>query len=219
MSVSRATLLETLRAQAQPTSLAALVALTGLHRNTVREHMDGLVELGLVTRERAPIQGRGRPAWLYAAKAGPTPGADSEYAGLAAALASVVERTSASPVDDAIAAGVEWGRQLADKAGDPEGDSPVARRRQVVKVFDAMGFDPETDDDATEVRLTRCPLLEAAYRYPDVVCNVHLGIVKGAMEAYGADDTLSELHAFSEPGACMLRLLPEPGADPETGPR
>ncbi len=214
MSESRAALLETLRAQAQPTSLAALTALTGLHRNTVREHMDGLVELGMVTRERAPITGRGRPAWLYAAKVGPMAGPDSEYAGLTGALASVIERTSTDPVEDAVAAGAEWGRQLAVKAGRPQDESQVARRRQVVKVFEEMGFEPQADEQAVEVKLTRCPLLEAAYRHPEVVCNVHLGIVRGAMAAYGGDEATSELHAFSEPGACLLRLLPP---DPATG--
>lgn len=214
MSESRAQLLERLRSQTRLTSLAALVALTGLHRNTVREHMDALLDAGLVTRERAPSRGRGRPAWLYAATNGPEPGGDSEYAGLAGALASVIERTSARPAEDAIAAGAEWGRDLAEKAGRPAEDSPLARRRQVVKVFDVMGFEPEADEDAVDVRLTRCPLLEVAYRHPDVVCNVHLGIVRGAMAAYGTEDAASELHPFAEPGACRLRLHPTaPGTD------
>ena len=207
MSASRAALLETLRAQTRPTSLAALVKLTGLHRNTVREHMDGLAEAGLVVRERAPISGRGRPAWLYAATTDADTGS-SEYAGLADALASIIERTSADPAADAMAAGAEWGRRLAEEAGHPEEDSPRARRRQVVEVFDAMGFEPEADDEAVEVRLTRCPLLETAYRHPDVVCNVHLGIVRGAMGAYGDEGNASELRPFAESGACQLRLLP-----------
>ena len=58
-----------------------------------------------------------------------------------------------------------------------------------------------------EVRLTRCPLLEAARESPTVVCSVHLGIVRGALAAQGHDGSASELHPFSDPGACHLRLV------------
>jgi predicted ArsR family transcriptional regulator len=70
-----------------------------------------------------------------------------------------------------------------------------------------VGFCPEADERATTARLTRCPLLETAKEYPDVVCGVHLGIVRGALEEYGADDTHTDLEPFSEPGACRLELL------------
>jgi hypothetical protein len=42
-----------------------------------------------------------------------------------------------------------------------------------------------------------------------VVCNVHLGLVHGVYDARGTDGTGTELLAFSEPGACRLRL-PDP---------
>ena len=86
----------------------------------------------------------------------------------------------------------------------------VAARRQVVSVLDAMGFDPQFDpaDDPehTTVRLTRCPLLDAARRYPDVVCGVHLGIAKGALREYDADDSEVSLLPFAQPDACLLHL-------------
>src|SRR3546814_12013795 len=65
MSPSRLGLLEQLRGQPEPTTLAALVRLSGLHTNTVREPLDALVADGLVRRERALPPGPGRPAWLY----------------------------------------------------------------------------------------------------------------------------------------------------------
>jgi predicted ArsR family transcriptional regulator len=77
----------------------------------------------------------------------------------------------------------------------------------VVRLLDDVGFSPETDDRATTVRLTRCPLLETAKEYPDVVCGVHLGIARGALEEYGADSTRTDLLPFAEPGACRLHLL------------
>jgi predicted ArsR family transcriptional regulator len=157
-----------------------------------------------VQRTPAAPRGRGRPAWLYSATA---PAGQSEYAGLAATLASAIQRTSSAPRADGIAAGAEWGHGLARDKGGPPRRGEAAARRQVVALLDDLGFAPEANRAQSKVRLTRCPLLEAAYRYPDVVCGVHLGIVRGALEEYGADGAGSELYPFAEPGACRLELL------------
>lgn len=205
MSPSRARVLDLLSAQPEPTTLAALVSATGLHTNTVREHLEALERDGLVTRSQAPRRGRGRPAWRYEATAASA--GSSEYAGLAAALAAAVERTSSDPAADARAAGQLWGHELARSHGDPSGaTTAVAARRVVVALLDEMGFEPRADATATMVRLTRCPLLEAAHRSPEVVCGVHLGLVSGALEEHGTDPTGTDLVPFAEPGACLLRL-------------
>lgn len=209
LSTSRAALLDTLRAQHQPTTLAALAASSGLHANTVREHLDALVGQGLATRSQEEPSGRGRPAWLYAAT-GEQKGAGSEYAGLATALARSIHQRSQAPVEDAIAAGNSWGRDLARQRGAQPGRSSTAARRQVVALFDDMGFAPRSDARAASVRLERCPLLEAAHQYPDVVCGVHLGLAQAALEEYGADPSGAELLPFAEPGACRLHLARKP---------
>jgi predicted ArsR family transcriptional regulator len=209
LSPTRAALLETLQAQPEATSLSALVAMTGLHANTVREHLDGLRRSGLVDRTPTPSSGRGRPGWLYVATRQSHEDPRPEYAGLAAALAAVVVRTSPEPAADARRAGAEWGRNLARGATRPADDGERAARDAVVGLFDDMGFAPEPDGRARAVRLTRCPLLEAAHQQPDVVCAVHLGIAQGALETYAASTDGLELLPFVEPGACLLRL----GAD------
>ncbi len=207
LSPARVTVLDAVQEAAEPTTLAALSEATGLHPNTLREHLDALVARGLVRRTRATPSGRGRPAWLFS-PAEAEPGAPgSEYAGLAATLAAHIRRTSQEPGEDAIAAGRAWGRDLARKAGPPDAPGPEAARRQVARLLDEVGFAPTTDAHAHTVRLTRCPLLETAKEFPDVVCGVHLGIVRGALEEYGADSDRTDLFAFSEPGACRLELL------------
>ena len=205
LSPTRAALLESLQAQPEPTSLPALVAATGLHANTVREHLDGLRKVGLVRRTQAPATGRGRPGWLYAATPQSHEDPRPEYAGLAAALAAIIVRTSPDPAAEARRAGAEWGRRLAADSASPDADAESARRG-VAAIFADMGFAPEADEDAHEVRLTRCPLLEAAHQQPDVVCSVHLGIAEGALESYDAPTEGLELLPFVEPGACLLRL-------------
>jgi predicted ArsR family transcriptional regulator len=207
LSAARAAVLDTLRDAARPATVGDLQRQSALHANTLREHLEALVARGLVRRVRATPSGRGRPAWLYEAVETEAGAGGPEYAGLAATLAAHLHRTSPDPQQDAVAAGHTWGHDLARKAGTPDRSGPVAARRKVVAILDEIGFAPETDDRVTTARLTRCPLLDAAKEYPDVVCGVHLGIVRGALEEYGADSDRTDLHPFSEPGACRLDLL------------
>jgi len=207
LSKSRAALFETLQRQPEPTTLAALIAATGRHENTLREHLEALVGQGLVRRQRAEPTGRGRPAWLYEAAVDDEGAHRSEYAGLASTLASAIHRTSDSPREDAIHAGMEWGHELARSTNKPKQSKAAVAHRLVVALLDEIGFAPEYDARRSVVRLTRCPLLEAAHKYPDVVCGVHLGIVRGALETYGgAEPSRTALFPFSAPGACRLHL-------------
>lgn len=199
-----AVVLEMLRAQEEPTTAASLADRLGQHTNTVREHLDALVEDGLATRERARANGRGRPAWLYTAAPSPT-SARGEYAGLATALAMQLAKSSTHPRDDAVAAGMEWGRHLA-VALPEEPATPGAARRDVVRLLDGLGFAPSPDQRAMSVRLRQCPLLDAARQQPDVVCSVHLGIVRGALATWHTTSEGTSLIPFAEPGACLLHL-------------
>ena len=219
LSTARAGILDVLINQPEPCTVAALSAPISQHPNTIREHLDKLVTGGLVVRDRAVVQGRGRPAWLYSAV--PEVGSDQgnrEYAALASALAAHIERTSPHPGADAIEAGWMWGQTLVREAQVRQGQgsgraapvSAVAARRKVVALLDELGFAPTADGRVRVVKLHRCPLLEAAHRNPLVVCSVHLGMVRGALEELGADPERtaeSVLLPFSEPGACRLDLL------------
>lgn len=198
-----------------PATLTTLAEISGLHENTVRGHLDGLAADGLVDRAAGVPRGRGRPAWLWRVRSS----ASEEYAGLAAALARMLRRSSAHPEDDAIGAGRDWGHSLAaGRRGDAAaGRSDATTERsgaaeRVRDLLDTVGFAPQgrLDSEGGELRLTRCPLLEAATEEPAIVCNVHLGLVVGALEEYGAPDPDAELLPFAEPGACVLRLREGP---------
>jgi predicted ArsR family transcriptional regulator len=202
-SRAAAAVLTVLRDHAGPITAAELAARLGQHTNTVREHLDALVEERLATRERSPANGRGRPAWLYAAT--PSAPASREYAGLATALAVQLARSSAHPREDAVAAGARWGRQLAEAVPD-EPATAAAARRQVVRLLDALGFAPSPDERTMTVRLRQCPLLVAARQQPEVVCSVHLGIVRGALATWHTKNGDTGLVPFAQPGACLLHL-------------
>jgi predicted ArsR family transcriptional regulator len=199
----------------------------------------------LAVRTRAPANGRGRPASLFSAapEVGSEPGA-REYAGLASALAAQIARTSPQPSADSIEAGRMWGRKLvrrspADVAVSPargaaggQGPGPktakastnpsppkaysaMSARRRVVALLDELGFAPSPNARLGIVKLRRCPLLEAAHQHPEVVCGVHLGVVRGALDELGCDPEKAEritLQPFSGPEACRLDLLPRSGS-------
>ena len=59
-------------------------------------------------------------------------------------------------------------------------------RDRTVELLDDLGYEPDQDAaEPSEVRLRRCPLLEAARRNPGIVCSVHLGLLRGVLVEYG----------------------------------
>ena len=204
-SPQRSRVLEELQRSDSATSVGALATRLGLHPNTVRKHLDALVERRLATRERSAPHGRGRPAWAYAAAIRNTGPDVRDYTGLATALAGQLSRSSVNPRSDAISAGEAWGKVLV--AGAAPG-TPAHARRAVIDLLEGLGFAPRPDSRATSARLLRCPLIDAARAHPDVVCPVHLGIVRGALAELGGDPQSAELVPFAEPGACRLHMHP-----------
>lgn len=225
VSAAQRSVLQELTAAGAPTTLVALARRSGLHENTLRAHLGALARAGLVRTERSAPSGRGRPALLWAA----VPGAGShavEYAGLATALARTVARTSSRPAEDAADAGRSWGDDLAREDGGTDA------RTRLRSVLTRLGFGPEESPPESPepvaegrpaagiagpvgsvLRLTRCPLLDVARELPEVVCNVHRGLVEGVLEpgrGSGPAAVDVRLAPFAEPGACVLTLAPPP---------
>jgi predicted ArsR family transcriptional regulator len=198
-----------------------LVATVGGHPNTTRHHLRVLVAAGLVLEQPTPPEGgRGRPAARYsltragrdAASATPGGGVAEEYVALAAAFAERLAERGGDPGDDARVIGKAWGAGLAARhlADEPAGGAAGER---VVGLLDRLGFSPDVEREAgdrsgTTVLLRTCPLLDAARRLPEVVCQVHLGLVAGALEAHHEPSDGLRLEPFSRPGACELTLPP-----------
>jgi predicted ArsR family transcriptional regulator len=188
-----------LAAAEHPMTLAEVMELTGLHRNTLRGHLDALLAAERVTRVPRPTGRRGRPAWAYLARA-------PEYAALAHALAAALEQAGepGSPGDAAARGGREWGRRVrAQLEVDPDADeTDEAARARLLLALEHTGFAPEVDGET--IRLTQCPLLGAAHSHGEVVCGAHLGLIEGVLGTAGGVTLLP----FAEPGACHVTLTP-----------
>lgn len=204
LSAARTRVLEYLQSCREPVTPSQVAEALGLHDNTARLHLEGLVAAGLAAQSVGEPAGRGRPPMMYVS--GAPHDADPrirDYAYLAAALASVVSQRSPDPEEDARTAGLAWGSGLAQ--GTAVATAKQARN-EVVRLLDALGFDPAADAPARSVLLRRCPLLDVARDHPGVVCQVHLGLVQGALERMGHDAPDAQLHPFAEPGGCRLRM-------------
>ncbi|MFC7479340.1 helix-turn-helix transcriptional regulator [Luedemannella flava] len=206
-STSRVEILGLVRAE-NGLSAADVAERTGLHLNTVRAHLDRLVDAGILVKARASAGQPGRPAWRYRAVADdPAP---APYRALASALLEHLAAAGEDARETAARAGEGWGRSLA--AAVPTAP-PVDT---VLAVLDGLGFDPgeqPSDTGDTVVHLHRCPFLDLVGKQPDAMCGLHAGVVRGALREAGAPDATVVLEPFGAPTACVVRML-LPGARP-----
>lgn len=212
----RAEVLERLRAASRPLGVVDLAGATGLHANTARFHLDGLVDDGLATRAIEVRATPGRRRVVYAAESA-APGPTS-YALLAEMLVGLVLSMGGGG-GQALAAGREWGRHLVERGAPsrrPTEDESVDRLQ---RLLEAVGFEPETVRDASGdtvvVTLHHCPFREVAVRRTDVVCALHRGLMEGALEEVCSPWRAAALVPFVEPTLCVARL--ERGTGPGAG--
>lgn len=175
-----------------------IAAAVDSHANTVRAHLDELIERSLVVTSTARPQGRGRPAVLYEAR--PGPGArTAEYRALAAAFTADLADTGNEVAVRARSRkiGRAWGAELARP--------PAAGDSTLPDLMADLGFGPRADDDT--LFLTTCPLLDLAVENPDVICQVHLGLIEQLLESTGEPSDV-HLVPFAGPGYCRLQTSP-----------
>jgi predicted ArsR family transcriptional regulator len=200
---SRARVFELLSGAAEGLDASELAERSGLHPNTVRWHLAALAHAGLVASRPEGKGKPGRPHVVYRATA-EAPAEPENYRLLAGLLASSL---SSSPhgAADAEAAGEAWGAQVTEPA-----DRPDEAARAVVRLLADEGFRPELAGD--EIRMRRCPFHDLALTHGQVVCRLHMGLLRGALDASGAGLEVSALEPFVEPDLCVARLAPAQAA-------
>ena len=202
--------LELLRSRAQPLGVDEVAQQVGLHQNTVRSHLDLLVDSGYAIRRTEAPRGPGRPRVVYEATAAPD--GERNYRLLAEMLAQHLLTTSERPGEDAANAGRAWAgvterRQhgVEEGATAPTVSVDVAIGT-VVRMLGDIGFAPELSADGTFINLHRCPFRELAESNPEVVCGAHLGMIQGALVALGAPVSATRLLSFVQPDLCIATL-------------
>lgn len=209
----RLQVLQVLKDQSAPMSINEVAAALAIHPNTVRFHLETLVEHGQVERVASEQRTTGRPPQLFA----PAPGMDPTGPRGYQLLAQLLVASFAQAPDKrarAIKAGQAWGAgQAAAMAGtvntrsDDHADADEAVSK-LVQLLAEIGFAPElsSDSNSAQIGLHHCPFLELAVDQPQIVCAVHLGIMQGAMRQWRARATVDRLDRFVKPNLCMTEL-------------
>src|SRR5215469_532368 len=212
---SRAAILDMLHGADDPLDAREVARLTGLHPTTARFHLEALVEAGLAARETEDRDAPGRPRIGYRAAAN-GPGGRRQYRLLSVMLASLIAGTMPEPAAAAEAAGREWGAYLAEKPPPFQRLSAEEALAKLTGIIRELGFEPHTvtdtgTDGQYQLQLRQCPFLEVARQHRDVICALHLGLMRGAFDHMRAPVTADELEPFAEPGLCVARLTAHDG--------
>jgi predicted ArsR family transcriptional regulator len=201
-------ILSMLRETARPLSITDIADRLDVHPNTVRFHLDLLIDGGRVERVLGAPTGPGRPPMLFRVRREMDRHGPSNYRLLAEILTSNLAATTLNPATAATALGRSWGASLADqplpRAAATKGEAVT----RLVCLLDDLGFAPEPDKGGrtSQIRLRHCPFLEMINEHADVICPLHLGLMQGAIKAMTAPVTVSRLEPFVEPDLCVAHL-------------
>ncbi|EUA09391.1 iclR helix-turn-helix domain protein [Mycobacterium kansasii 732] len=200
----RRAVLRALRASRVPLSIVAIADALEVHPNTVRFHLDALVADGQVERVDSGSRGPGRPPQMFSAVRQMDRGGTRHYRLLAEILSNGLAAEPDSHAK-ALAAGRAWGHRLQ---APPTGSSAEKSIDHLVGVLDQLGFAPErrVSDGQQQLGLRHCPFLEVAESRSAIVCPIHLGLMRGALESWAAPVGVERLDAFAEPDLCLAYL-------------
>jgi len=171
-------------------TIGELCEATGLHPNTVREHLQRLIDGGYVIQSTEHRTTRGRPRTLYSAATG-MPDASSPVA--------------RDKVAEAARRGDMMRRILAEE------DSGLGRDATyqldaLIEHLEESGFEPVIDERELTVELSPCPHAASAPEHRPTLCQVHLGLMQGVLNQAGGPLAADCVHAAARPEECTVQL-------------
>ena len=205
---SRTQVLDLLRAAGRPLGAQDVAQRTGLHLNTARFHLDGLVDTGLAVRETEGGGRPGRPRVVYRPSTTDAATGARSYRLLAEILTGLASRAAPNPSDLAMEAGRDWGHYLADRPAPFQRTGAGEAVDKLTGILADVGFGPEAvpDEQRPQILLRHCPFREIAEHSQQVVCAIHLGLMQGALAEMRAPVKAERLEPFVEPNLCRAHL-------------
>ena len=184
---SRVQILHLVQTRAERT-IDELCRATGLHPNTVREHLQRLIEGGYVIQASEHRTTRGRPRTLYSAATG------------TADASSPIARNKAK-------AAAERGdllRRVLPASASALGRDATYQLDALIEHLEESGFEPVVDDEQLTVDLSPCP--HAAGRAEDrpMLCTVHLGLMQGVLTQAGGPLAAEAVRTSAFPADCAV---------------
>ncbi len=191
-SFSRVEILHLIQVEPRQT-VAGLAAATALHPNTVREHLERLLEAGHIVRETEQRTTRGRPRVMYSAATGQ-----------AEASSPVARRKAREAAERG-----DLMRRVMPWTAASGSDLDTAATHQIDAIVDHLiesGFDPLVDEADLTIDLSPCPHAESQSAHRDILCSVHLGIMRGVLTASGGPLDVSGMRPSCDPTRCVVQL-------------
>lgn len=205
---TRARVLALLQDAGEPLTAGAVGARLSLHVNSARFHLDALSKDGLVVRRREERSAPGRPKVLYGAASAAPGTPHRSYRLLAEILTTFLADKLPDPAASAEEAGQAWGRYFAPTQQPFRRPLETEALDALVGALDRVGFDSHVVDEPPSLRLevSHCPFLEVAEEHNEVVCSVHLGLMRGLLGQINAPVSVDTLEPLVEPSRCIARM-------------
>ncbi|MFW6600133.1 helix-turn-helix transcriptional regulator [Propionibacteriaceae bacterium Y2011] len=181
-------------------TLSQLASQTGLHTNTVWDHLKVLVAEGLVASASKPTGARGRPPKVY------YPVDDPERNAVALDRVERARRNGdllrrLYPTSTASTGA----RELSPEA--------VQQLDMVYEHLDDTGLDPVVDEANLAATLVPCPYHRIVAEDQQLACSVHARLLQDILAQVPGPLELDELQPFVTPRTCLVRLRDTRGTD------
>jgi len=194
-SYSRVEIMRLLQERPQR-AIPELVEATGLHANTVREHVQRLIDAGYVIAETERRTTRGRPRVLYSAATG-----DDD----ASSPVAIRRAEAAARRGDLLRR--LYGSDAAPGA-DPMSTEALHQLDALVDDLGDAGFDPIVDERDLTVDLTPCPHAPSG-THRGVLCGVHIGLMDAVLAQAGGPLRVEGIAPSCDPAQCVVQLTAE----------
>lgn len=204
---ARARMLALLQDAGQAMTSTEVAERLAMHPNSARFHLEKLADDGIVDRERESRSAPGRPRLLYRV-ADAAPPAHRSYRLLSEILTHALIGQHPEPARAATEAGRAWGTTLAPPPSPQRLGDPAEAIDALVASMDLVGFDSHVvaEHESLRVEVSHCPFLEVAAQGHEVVCSVHLGLMRGVLEQVGGVVDVASLEPWVEPSRCVAHL-------------
>jgi len=167
--------------------LAELSEQTGLHENTLRDHVRILEDEGFVRSEMEHNHHRGRPRKLFWPVRGDVPHEGAQRR-----------------VDDAIERG-----DLLRRIIPPAVHLDQRTHHQLDAVYehlDDVGLQPELDEEKMSIDLTPCPFQSLIEGISDMVCHLHTLLIEDVLVRAGGPVEVDRILPFRTATSCRVHL-------------
>ncbi len=190
---SRFAIFEHIAASAVPVGVSELTELMGFNHNAIRQHLVKLLDADLITESTEKRPTRGRPRLTYQARSDAFDRFQNRPGGSYQRLAAMLLDMAASG-DSAY----EVGRRSSACNETPIPVDVDPTENEIVGALanrlELDGFSPLIK--GSKITLGRCPFADLAAVEPDIVCELHRGLIDGCLAAL--------------PGSAAAVLVPKP---------